>query len=193
MERLPSFPLWTEEAYLEYENSSSTRHEYCAGMVVAMAGGSENHALLATNLLIDLGQQLEDSPCRPVSHDVRFANPESKSYFYPDLLVRCPEMVVEGAPMRPRLVIEILSPSTEAIDREFKRRAYQSSASILDYLMVSQDKILIEHDTRADVDSPWRQLVYSTPESRIILPSIGCVLEVGRVYRRIEIRGAVDE
>lgn len=95
--------------------------------------------------------------------------------------------------MRPRLVIEILSPSTEAIDREFKRRAYQSSASILDYLMVSQDKILIEHDTRADVDSPWRQLVYSTPESRIILPSIGCVLEVGRVYRRIEIRGAVDE
>ena len=192
MASLPSFPLWTEEAYLEYENSSSTRHEFYSGMVVAMAGGAENHALLATNLLIDLGQQLEDSPCRPVLHDVRLANPESKSYFYPDLLVRCPESDVEAAPFEARVVVEILSPSTAAIDREFKRRAYQSSVSIRDYLMVSQDKMLIEHDTRADAESPWRQLVYVTPEAKIELPSIGCVLKVGRVYRRIALRAATD-
>lgn len=181
----PNLPLWTEQAYLEYENSSSTRHEFYAGMVVAMAGGSENHALLATNFLIDLGNQLEDSPCRPVSHDVRLANPESKSYFYPDLLVRCPESDSETAALEARVVIEILSPSTEAIDREFKRRAYQSSASIRDYLMVSQDKMRIEHDTRVDAESPWRHVVYTTPEALIQLPSIGSVLEVGRVYRRI--------
>jgi Uma2 family endonuclease len=185
MASLPSFPLWTEEAYLEYENSSSTRHEFYAGMVVAMAGGSENHALLATNFLIDLGNQLEDSPCRPVSHDVRLANPESKSYFYPDLLVRCPESDSETAALEARVVIEILSPSTEAIDREFKRRAYQSSASIRDYLMVSQDKMRIEHDTREHAESPWRHVVYTTPEALIPLPSIGCVLQAGRVYRRI--------
>jgi Uma2 family endonuclease len=187
MESLPSFPLWTEQAYLEYENSSSTRHEFYAGMVVAMASGLENHALLATNLLIDLGLQLENSPCRPVSHDVRLANPESNSYFYPDLLVRCPEGNLEGAPLEPRVVIEILSPSTAAIDREFKRRAYLNSPSIRDYLMVSQDKVLIEHDTRADSQSPWRQISYSTPDTTIELPSIGCVLSVARIYRRIDI------
>ncbi len=101
-------------------------------MVVAMAGGSENLALLSTNLLIDFEQQFEDSPCRPVSHDVRLANPESKSYFYPNLSVRCPESDVEAAPLEAQVIIEILSPSTAAIDREFKRRDYQISVSIRD-------------------------------------------------------------
>ncbi len=58
--------------------------------------------------------------------------------------------------------------------------------------MVSQDNILIEHDTRADAGSPWQQLVYSTPEALIELPSNGCMLELGRVYRRIALRGATD-
>ncbi len=98
---------------------------------------------------------------------------------------RCPDSEVEGGPLQLRLVIEILSPGTAAIDREFKRRAYLNTVSILDYLMVSQDKMMIEHDTRVDGDSPWRQCVYSASEARIELPSIGCVLEVGRVYRRM--------
>jgi Uma2 family endonuclease len=175
------FPVWTEQDYLEFENSSSVRHEFYGGMVVALAGASEEHAILASTLIVELGIQLEDSPCVPVANDLRLWNPDSKAYFYPDVMVVCPA----GGQQEARLVVEILSPSTEKIDREYKRSVYRMSRTILDYLIVSQDRMWIEHDTRADVDSPWVEKSYSLPQDVIALQSIGCVLSVGRIYRRI--------
>jgi Uma2 family endonuclease len=178
---------WSEQEYLEYEDSSNTRHEFYNGMVVAMAGASRKHIALTSNLLIDLGTQLEDHPCRPAAHDARLHHAGTNDYFYPDLLVECPNSESKEGLPQPRLVIEILSPSTLKIDREYKRQAYRSTPTILDYLIVSQDRIFVEHDTRPDSNSPWQELTYSQPEDIIQLPSIACTLSLARIYRRIDL------
>jgi Uma2 family endonuclease len=174
---------WSQQEYLEYEEASNMRHEFFNGMVHAMAGSSDTHADLTSNILIDLGNQLENSPCRPVSHDIRVQLDAGKNYFYPDILVRCPN---QGT-LQPRLVIEILSRSTLKIDLEYKRHVYRSTPTILDYLIVSQDRIFVEHDTRPDANSPWQELTYSQPEDIIQLPSIACTLSLARIYRRIDL------
>jgi Uma2 family endonuclease len=152
-------------------------------MVVALAGGSENHMQLASDLLVEIANQLGDGPCRVVSHDCRVNFGDANAYFYPDVVVRCPG----NSGMEAGVVVEVVSPSTEQIDREYKRSVYRMSKTILDYLIVSQDRMWIEHDTRADVDSPWVEKSYSLAQDVIALPSIGCSLSVGRIYRRIKL------
>jgi Uma2 family endonuclease len=184
MATLPAMPRWSAAEYLHFEHASSNRHEFFDGMVVAMAPSPDRHSFVAANLLGDLSIHLENTNRRSASIGFRVHLPESNAYFYPDLTIICrdPETTIS----HPKLVIEVLSPTTESIDRDYKRSVYQSSPTILDYLIVHPNLIFVEHDTRSHPSAPWEQFTYSQPEDTIALPSIQATLSLARIYRNLD-------
>ena len=140
---------YTAEQYLELERTSEGRHEYFDGEIFALAGGSENHNLLAANMGGILYNQLRKRPCKFYPSDMRVRVVKTGLYTYPDLSIVCGTAVFdEGDPdtlLNPQVIIEILSESTEKYDRGAKFENYRSIPTLRDYILVSQDKVLIEH------------------------------------------------
>src|ERR1035438_1411952 len=129
-------PWISPDQYLDQEEMSSTRHMYCAGAVTAMLGGSLAHGMLAMNLGAELRAALRGRGCRVVGSDVLFRTGSGEMYTYPDVMVlRGPVETVEGRPhvmTNPVLVAEVLSQSTEGVDRGAKSREYRASGALRD-------------------------------------------------------------
>jgi Uma2 family endonuclease len=179
----------TPEEYLADERLSETRSEYLDGGVFPMPGGSLNHNQITLNLALELGTQLRTTPCRVLWMDLKVRMPDSRKFCYPDLVVVCAELQFhddrKDVILNPDLVVEVLSPSTEAFDRGAKFRAYQTMESLKEYLLVSQGKPLIEQYLRND-DGEWRYRAAEGLESALTLPSIGCTLNLGAVYDKVD-------
>src|SRR5687768_11919203 len=144
----------TPEEYLAAERLSETRSEYLDGGVYPMTGGTVNHNRITINLILELSAQLRSAGCHVHATDLKVRLPDSRKFFYPDVMVVCGELQYhdEGRDviLNPALVVEVLSPSTEAFDRGAKFRAYQTIESLKEYLLVSQGKPLIEQYIRDD-------------------------------------------
>lgn len=149
----------TPEEYLTMERNAETRHEYVNGEVFAMAGASVNHNLIVMNFGVHLYQQLEGTPCRACTQDlrVRVFNPKKRAgenYVYPDVLVVCgePELTDEHKDilLNPVLIAEILSNSTGDYDRGDKFAMYRAIPSLRHYILVSQTQMVVEHFVRQD-------------------------------------------
>ena len=181
----------TPEEYLAAERLSETRSEYIDGGVFPMPGGSVNHNQISINLAIELGAQLRTRPSRVFGMDLKVRMPDSRKFFYPDLVVVCDELQFhddqKDVILNPDLVIEVLSPSTEAFDRGAKFRDYQTIESLKEYLLVSQGKPLIEQYIRND-DGEWRYRAAEGLESCLTLPSIECTLNLGAVYDKVDFK-----
>jgi Uma2 family endonuclease len=179
----------TPEEYLAAERLSETRSEYLDGGVFPMPGGGRNHNQITLNLALELGTQLRTTPCRVLWMDLKVRMPDSRKFCYPDLVVVCAELQFhddrKDVILNPDLVVEVLSPSTEAFDRGAKFRAYQTMESLKEYLLVSQGKPLIEQYLRND-DGEWRYGAAEGLESALTLPSIGCTLNLGAVYDKVD-------
>jgi Uma2 family endonuclease len=179
----------TPEEYLAAERLSETRSEYLDGGVFPMPGGSLNHNQITTNLVIELGTQLRASPCRVLGMDLKVRMPDSRKFFYPDLAVVCGEPQFHDDRRdiitNPDLVIEVLSPSTEAFDRGAKFQAYRTIESLKEYLLVSQGTPLIEQYVRGD-DGKWTLTTAAGLESSLALPSIECTLNLAAVYDKVD-------
>ena len=150
---------YTVQEYLDLERSSDMRHEYFNGEIFAMGGASllAQTCIARGNIVRRLGNQLQDRPCRICSADLRVKVDDTGLYTYPDVLVVCgkPELEQPGDTLlNPQVVIEVLSESTEAYDRGRKFEQYRAVASIKDYLLVAQDKVLVEHYSRQP-DGRW--------------------------------------
>src|SRR5437588_893412 len=152
-------PALTAEKYLELERASAFRHEYLDGLMFAMAGESPDHSTICFNLAFITGSQTRDKPCRGFSPNMKVRTGLGDLYAYPDLMIVC------GAPqfhdargdvlLNPTVIFEVLSPSTEKYDRGEKFQRYKSEIETLqDYILVSQDRIRIEHHHR-EADSTW--------------------------------------
>ncbi len=184
---------FTPDEYRAIEEMAEERHEYCNGEIIAMSGGSEVHSAIACNLLIYLGFLLRDTDFRLYNSDLRVWIPEYHCGTYPDL------MIVNGEPefngdrtdeiLNPLLIVEVLSPSTEAYDRGEKFRKYRSLASFCEYLLVSQTEPYIEQYYNCDRQSSdrWQWQVYDRVESAIVLHSLNIELPMAEVYRRISL------
>jgi Uma2 family endonuclease len=163
-----------------------------------MAGGSEVHSAIATNLLVYLGFLLRDSNFRLYNSDLRVWIPEYNCGTYTDL------MVVDGQPqlngdrtdeiLNPLVIVEVLSPSTEGYDRGDKFRKYRSLPSFCEYLLVSQTEPYIEQYHKLDDGSDseallqavrWQWQVYDHLDQSILLHSLNVEVPLGEVYRRI--------
>ena len=114
-------PRLTPEQYLEAERAAEFRHEYYNGQIYAMSGGSYQHAQIVAGLIQELGNALKKRPCSVASNDLRLRVSPDGLYTYPDAVVICgePKFVDDRQDtlLNPTLIVEVLSPSTEAYDR----------------------------------------------------------------------------
>lgn len=177
-------PRYTLAEYLDIEERSpEVKHEYVAGEVFAMAGGSVEHAALSTTLAGLLLARLRGGPCRPYGSDLRLRIEAVDVATYADVSVVCDpiERAVDSPThvTNPRVVVEVLSPRTETYDREQKRLYYQQLPSLQEYVLVAQDRRRIEVWLRQG--DRWESVVRRAGE-RIDLPSIDVALEVDELY-----------
>lgn len=152
-QRAPGSPAaFTEREYLALESVAETRHEFVGGQILGMAGAEPEHNQIVHNLHVALDLALRARRCRIAGADQRVRIEATGDYVYPDVVVTCAEArYVEPAPRsltNPELVIEVLSPTTEAYDRGAKWAAYQTVSSLRDYVLVSTERRRIEHYRR---------------------------------------------
>src|SRR4051812_7008678 len=131
------------EDYLKLEAYGKVRHEYIGGAVHAMAGTSEQHNLVSLNIASAFHHHLRDGPCRAYMADfkVRLEINREDIFYYPDVMVSCVRDGLEEFYLRyPRLLVEVLSDSTEMIDRREKLINYPQIPTLEEYVLVAQDK-----------------------------------------------------
>ncbi len=170
--------------YLRVDAESPAKHEFLDGMILAMAGGSPEHAALAMAVGAALQRQLEGKRCRVYSADLRIRVPASGFAGYPDVTVVCERLERDpedaSTATNPAVVVEILSPSTEQYGRGEKLRQYQELASLLHVVLVSYDEKRIDVWSRNEAG--WA-LTTANAGGRVRLDGIGCALDVDEVYR----------
>ena len=178
---------WTPEEYLAWERSSDEKHEYFDGEVFAMAGASEEHNLIVTNIVATLWIALRQRPCKVYPSDLRVKIPSTGLYTYPDASVLCdrPEFEDDAADtlLNPQVIFEVLSEFTEDYDRGTKFKHYRSIPSFREYVLVSQTEILVEHSTRQD-DGSWLLRDHHAG-GRLVLASTGCEIAVDELYLKV--------
>ena len=174
-----------EGEYLALEARSPVRHEYIAGEIFAMTGASIRHNIIALNIATALRTHLRGTPCRALMEGVKLYLKKERSYFYPDVMVTCePRLLELDAQVQvvdsPVLIVEVLSPSTEGIDRREKLRAYRTLPSLKEYAMVSQDECRVElHRRRGDIG--WDIITFE-PGDTVELASVELALPIADVY-----------
>ena len=177
----------TPEEYLAHERAAEVKSEYIAGQIYAMSGAGRAHGLINMNLSRLLSTQLGDQPCEAFASDMRVKVSAARLYTYPDLVVVCGEPLFEDAQvdtlLNPTLIVEVLSPSTEAYDRGAKFAYYRQLPSLREYLLVAQDRILLDHFLRDEAG--WRFTSAADPTAVATLPAIGCALPVAEVYHKV--------
>ena len=186
---------FTVEEYLAFERTSDERHEYLDGVIYAMAGESPDHGRICTNLVATLVPQLRGSDCEVFSKDTKVccgpyrAHTREGLYTYPDLVVICGAMQfhsqAEDVLVNPQVIVEVLSPFSEAFDRGEKFHRYRRwLPTLTDYVLVGQDRPVIDHYHRAE-DGLWMLQTLEDLEARLALETIGCMVPLAEVYERI--------
>lgn len=183
-----AMPRLTPEEYLVIERQADTKSEYLNGEMFAMSGASRWHNLVTTNLAGELRAQLKGRACEVYSSDQRVHIPATRLYTYPDVVVVCGEPRFEDALLdtllNPKLVIEVLSPTTEAYDRGEKFEHYQSIESLLEYLLVDPARPRVEHYLRQD-GNHWFLTVLESLDATLPLTSIQCKLPLAEIYDKV--------
>ena len=189
---------YTVDEYLEMERAAVERHEYIDGEIYQMAGESDAHGDISVNLTLAFGNQLRGKDCRVRVKDAKiksggFNQPVGKStkgmYSYPDLVVVCGEVEYHDKKkdviLNPKIIIEVLSDSTEIFDRNDKFTRFRMfNETLTDYVLVSQEKPQIEHFIRQD-DRSWKQFVYIGLDKICRIESIECSLDLKEIFDRI--------
>jgi len=176
----PGFIVSPEE-YLRLEREAEERHEYDNGRIYVMPGEGINHNRIYINIVGEISAQLKGRTCEAFSSNMKVYVAAAEKFYYPDLSVICGKPSFHDAQkdalLNPKVIIEVLSPSTEKRDRSVKFQAYQQIESLTDYLLVSQDKPLVEHFARQD-SGQWLYTAYKDLMSIIQLSIIDCQLLV---------------
>ena len=179
------------EDYLAAEREElEIRHEFVAGEVFAMVGATVNHNIIVTNIVRELVSQTKGRPCLVFSTDLRVRIEEADASTYPDVLALCGEMQLydnrRDVLLNPSLIVEVLSPSTEAYDRGGKVAIYRRLPTLREYLLVSQDKVAAELYVRQP-DGRWLLSEYNAPDAEVPLESIDCRLALLEIYDKVEL------
>jgi Uma2 family endonuclease len=185
MTALPRRSTMSVEEYLQLDRSSTdTRYEYIDGHIIMMAGGTLDHATISANIISVLRNLLRGSPCRVFTTDARVRLSETR-YVYPDVSVSCDTQdrgrvdIVQS----PRLVVEVLSPSTEAIDRGRKLAYYRQCPTVQEYMLVNYQYPSVEL-YRREKNTLWTYHVFEV-DDEIDLASLGVRFPVTAVYEDV--------
>jgi Uma2 family endonuclease len=180
----------TEAQYLAHERAADFRSEYLRGEMFAMAGASHQHSRIKANAERQINNQLAGGPCYAVSSDQRVKVPATRLYTYPDIVVVCgrPEFEddLRDTLLNPRVIFEILSETTEAYDRGAKFGHYRQLASMQEYVLVAQDRPLVERYLRQP-NGDWVLTEFSGLAAIATLATIAVRLPLAEIYAGIEL------
>ena len=176
------------EEYLALERRAETRSEYLNGETFALVGARREHNLIVGNVLATLHGQLRGKSCEVYANDMRVRVSATGLFAYPDVVVICGPAEFDDTEadtlLNPRLIVEVLSPTTENYDRGTKFAHYRTAASLADYVLIAQDRVHVEHFTK-QTDGRWLLSETDDRASALELPSIGCRLFLAEIYERV--------
>ena len=191
----------TPEEYIAFErkalpDAEIIRHEYINGELIAMSGASRAHNLITGNIFGELRTLLRGSSCETYANEMRVSTPTTTSYFYPDVVVVCEEPRFEDdvfdTLLNPIILVEVLSPATEVYDRREKFAHYRQLPSLQEYVLVTQDKVLVEHYRRQEkrgtasvTGKDWIFTDFQELADILPLTSIQCELPLQEIYERV--------
>ena len=196
-------PSYTVEEYLALERTAEERSEYLDGVIYAMAGESEEHGDISVNLTMIIATQLKGKDCRARLKDTKvrsgpipsLRNATKGLYSYPDSVIVCEEPQFKDqyfdVLLNPRVVIEILSKSTESFDRGFKFESYRRLPTFQEYVLISQKKPLVERFVRQP-DETWVMTTFEGLDCEMVLSSVPIRIPMSEIYRDVEFEMATE-
>jgi Uma2 family endonuclease len=181
---------YTIEEYLQMERASEMKHEYYQGEIFAMAGASNRHITISSNLIAELHPRLKTSPCFPYGSDMRIHIPENTLFTYPDISIICGEIKtfdkdIDTA-LQPTILIEILSKSTRNYDLGGKFKLYRDIPTLKEYMLVDSEKIGVEI-FRINEHNHWELEEYKDLQEIVTLPAIGVSVSMEDIYARTKL------
>ena len=183
-------PFISVQEYLAQEELALEKHEYSNGRIYAMAGGSPAHAEIMANVAGSFVPRLRGHRCRGASADQRIKIEAANIWTYPDFIVKCPpERYAENdrnSLVNPALVVEVLSPSTEKYDRDEKFALYAQIPELQDYLLVAQNRVLVEHFQRGENES-WILRRLAKRDDVLKLTNLEIEIPVGEFYDGLDV------
>lgn len=187
MSAVPKAKLTVAE-YLALERRAEFKSEFYDGEMFAMAGASLARNIITENLSVRIGGQMLGGPCQTFSRDLRVRIERTGLYCYPDLVIVCgePQTAEEDKDtlVNPRVVVEVLSPSTERYDRTTKFRHYKQLPSVQEYVLVAQDEPLCERYVR-QADGAWAHVEFVGLDAALELVSVPVAVPLADVYARV--------
>lgn len=183
----------TVDEYLALEEISKIRHEYVDGQIHAMAGGTLNHNRIAMDFGRLLNDRMTGKNCEAFVENI-VVRISAAIYYYPDVVVACDELDGnESVIHNPVLVIEVLSKSTEKIDRREKMIEYQMISGLREYVIVTQEKMQIEVYRHDNAGEAWQGEIYTEPEQEVLFASVGVKMLVSEIYQRVKFDVNINE
>ena len=183
----------TPEEYLQLETIGDRKHEYCDGEIYAITSATDTHVTIAGNIFALLLSHLRGSGCRVYISDMKVRLEAKNRFFYPDVMVTCEAKDRENTTYKefPRLIIEVLSDSTEAFDRGDKFADYQSIPSLQEHVLINPKKARIECFRRTD-DGLWLLQFYELEKINFELTSIDFSGKIDEVYQEVDFSQSTD-
>lgn len=197
--------LLTEAEYLEFERTSSEKHEYYKGEVFlmpdfvvpsgagvhAMSGAGYSHNVIASTILGELYGRLKGKPCQPFGSDMRVYIPQNTLYTYPDISVFCGDPTIQGEEERssaigPSVIFEILSPSTKNYDRGEKFKLYRDIPTLREYILIDSLSVRAEA-FRLNTNNHWELEEYTTIHDVLDMPFLNISLPLQTIYERAKL------
>ncbi len=177
----------TPQEYLDQERKAEFKSEYVNGRVYAMSGVSDEHSTVAANLVGELHTRFKGRPCKVHGSDMRVQVEDTGKYAYPDVTVVCGASQFADTHMdtlvNPIILMEVLSPSTEAYDRGAKFAHYQYITTLQEYVLVSQNRPLVEKYTRQG--EQWLLTMYRGLDAVLELASVDCRIPLHEIYAKV--------
>ena len=189
---------YTVEEYLEYERAAEERHEYDNGEILAMSGGSPTQSFIIMNVGTEIRVALKGKPCRIADSNLRIAIQKQAKYVYPDASIICgplqfdPNDKLQHTVLNPRVVIEVLSPSTEAYDRGDKFRSYREIETLEEYILISQNQPQFESLLRQP-DGTWSFNPCNGLEGIAKIRCLGINIPMAEIYAGVDFSAPVDQ
>ena len=183
----PMLSFISEGDYLTGERDARTRHEYVDGHIFAMTGASRRHNIVVGNVFARLHAHLRGRPCDVFVNDMRVHVRSARAFYYPDVVVSCDQRDRQGDELdgieHPTLLVEVLSPSTEAIDRREKWVNYRQLASLQEYVLVDPTQLWVEVFRRTE--QGWVQELHREADSVVVLQSVELSLPFETIYEGV--------
>lgn len=181
--------LFTPEEYLKLERLSEYKSEYLDGEIFAMAGASEAHILIEANVIAEFNVQFQKKPCQVYTGNMKIDLSKHGLYAYPDAVVVCGDPIYSDKYkdnlLNPLLIVEILSPSTEAYDRGEKFFRYRKLETFKEYLLISQHTPHIDHYFKQETNK-WILSESDGLEDTLKLPTLEITLSLSRIYEKVK-------